>query len=116
MDPHHPITQAQEDKKSQHNTRGSQFVTKRTNTNKYQNSCLQSALRMKRDGYKNKYTNPRRAEATTEEYILEIQTIKKAKDKKPKRLQVSKNIPEKTKASNSDLVECEQCGPSKQKA
>jgi hypothetical protein len=110
MDPHHPITQAQENKKSQHNTRGSQFVTKRTNTNKYQNICLQSALRMKRDGYKNKYTHPRRAEATAEEYIVEIQTIKKAKDKKPKRQQVSKHIQEKTKAANSDLVECEQCG------
>jgi hypothetical protein len=57
MDPHHPITK---NKKSQRNTRGSHFVIKRTNTNKYQNSCktakaaklqnsLQSALRMKRD-------------------------------------------------------------------
>jgi hypothetical protein len=65
---------------------------------------------MERDGYKNKYTKSRRAEATTEEYIVEIQTIKKAKDKKPKRLQVSKNIQEKTKAANSDLVEFEKCG------
>jgi hypothetical protein len=35
---------------------------------------------------------------------------KKAKNKNPKRLQVNKNIQEKTKAANSDLVECEQCG------
>ena len=86
-DPHHPITMAQEKKKSSHNTRGSQFATKRINTNKYQNSCLQSALRMKRDGYKDKYTNPRRAEATTDEYLVEIQTIKYTRDKRPQRLQ-----------------------------
>jgi hypothetical protein len=85
-----------EHKKSQHNTHGSQFVTKRTNTNKFQNSCLQS--RMKRDGYKNKYTNPRRAEATTDEYIVEIQTVKKAKDKKPNRPRVRKNKSSKTVA------------------
>ena len=32
---------------------------------------------MKREGYKNKYTDPRRAEATTDEYLVEMQTIKK---------------------------------------
>jgi hypothetical protein len=57
--PNNPITRAQTSQKSQHNTRGSQFVTKRTSTDKYRNSCLQAALRMKRDGYKNKYTNPK---------------------------------------------------------
>jgi hypothetical protein len=50
---------------------------------------------MKRDGCKNKYTNPRKDEKT--------------KDKKTKRLQVSKNIQEKTKTANSNLAECEQC-------
>ena len=69
-DPNHPITRAQTSQKSQHNTRGSQFVTKRTNTDKYRNSCLQAALRMKRDGYKNKYTNPRRAEVTTDKSVI----------------------------------------------
>ena len=110
-DQHHPITAAQESKKSQYNTRGSQYVTRRTNTSKYQNSCLQTALRMKRDGYKNKYTNPRRAEVTTNEYLVEIQTIKKTREKKnPKRLQETKSIQDQKKAANSETVECKQCG------
>jgi hypothetical protein len=106
-DPHHPITVAQEKKKSLHNTRGSQFATKRTNTNKYQNSCLQSALQMMRDGYKNKYTNPRRTDTTTDEYQVEIHSIKKSSCKNPKRLQ------EKTTTTievTSDTVDCEHCG------
>ena len=43
---------------------------------------------MKRDGYINKYTNTRKAATTTEDYIVELQTIKmnKTKDTKPKRL------------------------------
>ena len=59
-------------------------------TNKCRNSSLQAALRMKRDGYKNNYTNPRLAEVTTDKYLVESQTIKRTKDKKLKRLQVSK--------------------------
>ena len=99
-DQHHSITIAQESKNSQYNTRGSQIVTRRTNTNKYQNSCLQTALQMKRDGYKNKYTNPRRVEVTTNEYLVEIQTNKKNKRKKnPKRLQETKNIQDQKKSS-----------------
>ena len=38
------------------------------------------------NGYKNKYTYPICAEATTDEYLVEIQTIKKITTKKPKRL------------------------------
>ena len=53
----YPIKVAEEKKKSPHNTRGSQFTTRNTNTKKYQNSCLQSAMRMNSDGYINKYTN-----------------------------------------------------------
>ena len=34
-DPNHPITQAQEAKKSQYNTRGSQYVVSRANTKLY---------------------------------------------------------------------------------
>jgi hypothetical protein len=45
-DPNHPITRAKTSQKSQYNTRGSQFVIKRTNTDNYRNSCLQAALRM----------------------------------------------------------------------
>ncbi len=47
-----------------------------TRTKTYQNSCLQKALRIKRDGYVNKYTNPRNAETTTPEYITVIQDLK----------------------------------------
>jgi hypothetical protein len=109
-DPHHPITVAQEKKKSPHNTCGSQFATKRTNTNKYQNSCLKSALRMMRDGYKNKYTNPRRTETTTDEcgcYQVEIHSIKKSSGKNPKRHQEQKTT---TIEVTSDTVNCEHCG------
>jgi hypothetical protein len=104
----HPITMAKEKKKSSYNTRGSQFATKRINTNKYQNNCLQLALRI--DGYKDKYTNPRRTEATTDEYLVEIQTIKNTRDKRPKRLQetnIKRAIP---LAETSNTVKCEQCG------
>ena len=99
--------QKNQNTKSQHNTRGSQFVTRRSNTAKHQNSCLKSALRMKWNGYKNKYTNPRWTEAST----VAIQTIKnrKTRENKPKRL-VSKSIQVKTRAVNSDMVECEKCG------
>jgi hypothetical protein len=37
---------------------------------------VQKALRIKRDGYVNKYTNPRKAETTTPEYITVIQDLK----------------------------------------
>jgi hypothetical protein len=98
----------QTSQKSQHNTRGSQFVTKRINTDKYRNSCLQAALRKKRDVYKNKYTNPRLAEVTTDKYQVEIQTIKLTKHQNLKRLQVSKTRQDTTE--NSDMVTCDKCG------
>ena len=63
---------------------------------------------MKRDGYKNKYTNPRRAEVTTDKYQVEIQTIKLTRNKHPKRLQVSKTQQE--TSENSDIVTCDKCG------
>jgi len=63
---------------------------------------------MKRDGYKNKYTNQRRAEVTTDKYQVEIQTIKLTKNKHPKRLQVSKTQQETTE--NSNMVTCDKCG------
>ena len=86
------------------------FAAKRAKTNKYQNSFLQSALRMKRDGHKNKYTNPRRTEATTEEYLVDIQTIKKTRDKRPKRLQKLNMTPVSPTVTTKDTVECEHCG------
>jgi ribosomal protein L37AE/L43A len=63
---------------------------------------------MKRDGYKNKYTDPRRAEATKDKYQVEIQTIKLTRNKHPKRLQVSKTQQE--TSENSDIVTCDKCG------
>ena len=63
---------------------------------------------MKRDGYKNKYTNPRRAEVTTDKYQVEIQTIKLTKNKNLKRLQVSKTQQEATEIS--DMVTYDKCG------
>ena len=69
---------------------------------------------MKRDGYTNKYTNPRKAETTTEDYLVELQTIKKnkSKDTKPKRF--TKQIPKTTtlgrKKATTAKVTCEYCG------
>jgi hypothetical protein len=74
-DPTHPITQ-KKTVKSHHNTRSSQHIPATARTKTYQNSCLQKALRIKRDGYVNKYTNPRKAETTTPEYITVIQDLK----------------------------------------
>ena len=65
---------------------------------------------MKRDGYKNKYTNPRRNEATTEEYLVDIQTIKKSRDKRPKRLQELNRTRVSPTVTTKDTVECEHCG------
>ncbi len=48
----------------------------RTNTTQYQNSVLQKSLRIIRDVYVNKYTNPRRIETTTAAYHVEIQDRK----------------------------------------
>ena len=94
VNPKHSITQKQT-VKSHHNTRSPQQIPttarkkiytrtaayKQHNdlkemdmsTKTYQNSCLQKVLRIKRDKYFNKYTNPRKAETTTPEYITIIQ-------------------------------------------
>jgi hypothetical protein len=56
-----------------------------TKTNSYKNiseQLLTKALRIKRDGYVKKYTNPRKAETTTSEYI--IQDLKQQAKKKLK--------------------------------
>jgi hypothetical protein len=50
-------------------------VPSTTSTKTYQNICLQKAVRIKRHGYVNKYTNPRKAETTTSEYITVIQDL-----------------------------------------
>jgi hypothetical protein len=52
------------------------IIVLRTNTTQYQNSVLQKSLRIIRDGYVNKYTNPRRIETTTAAYHVEIQDRK----------------------------------------
>jgi hypothetical protein len=65
---------------------------------------------MKRDGYKDKYTNPRRAEATTDEYLVEIQTIKNTRDKRPKRLHETNMTQAIPLAETSNKVKCEKCG------
>jgi hypothetical protein len=44
-----------------------------TNTTQYQNLDLQKSLHIIRDGYVNKYTNPRRIETTTAAYNVEIE-------------------------------------------
>ena len=53
---------------------------------------------MKRDGYRDKYTKPKRKEATTEEYNLAVQAQKKQKrPKTTKRLQNNNKATMKTR-------------------
>ena len=74
-DPTHPITQKQT-VKSHHITRSSQHTPATARTKTYQNTCLQKALRIKRDGHVNKHTNPRKAGTTAPEYITVIQELR----------------------------------------
>ncbi len=74
-DPTHPITQKQI-VKSHHNTRSSQHIPANDRTKKCQISCCQKALQIKRDEYINKYTNPRKAETKTPEYIYTSKKFK----------------------------------------
>jgi hypothetical protein len=66
-DPNHPITTSIHRNKYNNN-----IIVPRTNTTHYQNSVLQKSLRIIRDGYVNKYMNPRRIETTTAAYHVEI--------------------------------------------
>jgi hypothetical protein len=58
-DPNHPITTSIHRNKYNNN-----IIVPRTNTTQYQNLVLQKSLRIIRDGYVNKYTNPRRIETS----------------------------------------------------
>jgi hypothetical protein len=68
-DPNHPITTSIHRNKYNNN-----IIVPRTNTTQYQNTVLQKSLRIIRDGYVNKYTNPRRIETTTAAYHVEMST------------------------------------------
>ena len=88
-DPSHPITKTQNElPQTKHFTRNSQIKITKAKKAAYENSCLQIVLRMKRDEYQDKYTKPRRKEATTVKYHLEVQKSKKqSRPQPPKRLQ-----------------------------
>ena len=88
-DPNHPITTSIHRNKYNNN-----IIVSRTNTTQYQNSVLQKSLRIIRDGYVNKYTNPRRIETTTAAYHVEIQA--KLRKTRPKTKQL---IPSTTTAT-----------------
>ena len=95
-DPSHPLTKSQNElPQPKHYTRNSQIRIKKAKTAAYVNSCLQIVLRMKRDGYRDKYTKPRRKETTTVEYT----TQKYKKRKKQSRSQPTKML----KKGNIDL-------------
>lgn len=66
----HPLTKQLNQKQHQHNTRSASFIANTTNTVRYQNSLFQKGLRIMRDGQVNKYTEPKRREATTAEYLV----------------------------------------------
>jgi hypothetical protein len=74
-DPNHPLTQAQDQlPKPHHFTRNAHIRLNQAKTAAYEYSCLQAVLKLKRDGYKDKYTKPRRKEATKIEYNLKRRT------------------------------------------
>jgi hypothetical protein len=81
-DPNHPITTSFHRNKYNNNV-----IVPHTNTTQYQNSVLQKSLRIIRDGYVNRYTNPRRIETTTAAYHVEIQA--KLDKTRPKTEQLS---------------------------
>ena len=68
QDPHHPITI-----NTQRNPRNGNIIIPRTNTPRYQNSVLQKSLHIIRDGYANKFTDPRKPETTTAAYCVDLQ-------------------------------------------
>ena len=98
-DPNHPIT-TNVPQKGKVNTRSFKYQPNVAKTLKYQNSCLQQTLRLLRDGYTNKYSNPRRQEATTSEYIIQIN-----KQKAPKRLQNKPHNKEKSLSNIKPTIE-----------
>ena len=57
---------------------------------------------MKRDDYRDKYTKPKRKEATTVEYNLAVQAQKKQKTPQP-----TKSLQKNNKATQQDTTEAE---------
>jgi hypothetical protein len=103
-DPNHPLVQAKDQlPKPHHFTRNAHIRLSQAKTVAYEDSCLQAVLKVKRDGYKDKFTKPRRKEATKIEYNLEIQKSKK-KDN-PKRLHTRPN----NQQQNTDEITCQIC-------
>ena len=103
-DPTHPLTQAQSQQpEPKYYTRNSHIRITKAKTTAYENSCLQIALKIKRDGYRDKYTKPRKKEATSVVYNLEIRKRKK-KENPTKRLQTVKS-----NQSDTNLVTCDIC-------
>ena len=99
-DPYHPITQKQ-NQTHQYNTRNKTIVNiTQARTSKYQKSCVQQSLRIMRDGYKNKYTDPRKQETTTNNYLMELQHLKQQN----KRLKRAKAKGKHLQAKHTQLV------------
>lgn len=73
-DPSCAITQNQQ-KKSHYNTISSQYTVARAWKTQYLDSCLKKAMRIIWDRYKDKYTNLRKLETTTTEYIVQKKSI-----------------------------------------
>jgi hypothetical protein len=99
----HPLTQAQiSQPQPKYSTRNSQTRITKAKTAAYENSCLQIVLKMKRDGFREKYIKPKRKEATTVEYNLAVQA-----QKKQKRPQQTKRLQNNNKAIQEDTTETE---------
>ena len=74
---HSPIQAQNSLPQPKYSTRNSQIRITKAKIPAYENSCLQIILKMKRDGYRDKYIKPKLKEATTVEYNLAVQAQKK---------------------------------------
>ena len=99
----HPITKSLLSKNTSSITtrNANKFAPNPAKTEKYRNSCLQKSLTTIRNGYSNKYTNPRKTETTTIEHQIELEKIKPthrkpiAISKKKENMQKKSSEPEK---------------------
>jgi hypothetical protein len=113
----HPITKRLLTKNTSSITtrNANKFAPNPANTEKYRNSCLQKCLTTIRNGYSNKYTNPRKTETITIEHQIELEKIKQthrkpiAISKKKKAIQKKSSKPEKNIKPTQQIPKSELC-------
>ena len=108
----HPITKRLLTKNTSSITtrNANKFAPNPANTEKYRNSCLQKSLTTIRNGYSNKYTNPRKTETTTIENQIELEKIKPT-HRKPMTITETKKIKEKKSSEPKTNIKSTQPNP-----